>query len=145
MDRRGWEWPAFTLACLVVAGAAATGNLSAIPVAVKLVLLILLLVAIGYGLLSRRWIRVLVAAAALLVALVIGTGAVFSGPATSVAPKAAWTGVTLMLAFHLALAIRMRRGVHPSVVVPDDAIPLVRARLDALTARVDAIEEAVRS
>jgi hypothetical protein len=152
MGRHGWGWPSLTMACLIVVTAAAVGNLSPLPVATHTVLLLLAGAAIGYGALSRRWRIALVPAAAastLAVAgfldlLPAGVDTVYRGPATSLAPRAAWTATVVVIAFNLAVALHTRRRCVRTPESPSDETPLVRQRLDALTERIAAAENATR-
>lgn len=149
MGRSARGWPAVTLACFVAAAAAAVVNLTAVPVATHHVLLVLAGVSAGYGAVSRRrWLAAALTAAAASIAvagilgwLPTGLDTTYRGPAGSVAPKLAWTAVAVLL----ALAVPARRRVPVVVIEVPDETALVRARLDALTARVGAVENALRS
>jgi hypothetical protein len=128
-------------------------NLTPVPVATHDVLLVVTLFPLGYGVLSRRWWRAIVSAAVLMLLAAAGLGgllpdgidATYRGPAESLAPRAAWSAVTVVLALDLALAARIRRHIPVTPIgISDDQTPLVRSRLEALTARVAAVEEATR-
>src|SRR5689334_11370545 len=153
MGRRGWGWPAIALVCWIAVTATAVASLTTIPVAPHWILLIFALIALGYGSLSRRWLlaAVLAAAPALLAAagllglLPDGSDPTYRGPAGSVAPRVAWLAAALVLAFDLALALRLRPPDSRSPVdLPEDGVALVHQRLDALRARVASVEEAMR-
>lgn len=151
-----WLTPA--LALWTILGAVALANITAVPVSLAGVLVVLLVLTLAQGALSRRW-RVAGPFALVTTALMAAIlGHAFpadwhfsaTGPADATAPKVIWAAAYLVAGFDIAWGLFVHRRFAPASTVDPatlhrEADVLLHRHLDNLTARVASLEDTLTS
>lgn len=114
----GWLAPATAL--WVIVAAVALGATTSIPIHLSAIAMLIAAIAVGNGLLRRKWLISGVCAALGLAAAiaflvldsVAGIDAVYTGPLGESAPKAIWTALAVIIAAEIVWGLLLRARYH---------------------------------